>query len=274
MPDLLLVAHRGASARWPEHTRAAYLQALEDDADGLECDVRLTSDGTPVCWHDETVDRTSEGTGPVAGRTLEELRALDVLRGVQPPRRFRRGPQVLTLTELVDLAVAAGRPLVLAIELKHPAPPGWAAERAVLDVLTAAGWDPATGVLADVTVSLMSFQPGSLAELAAHVGPEVLMPLLDEVDPDDDWPVPLEQVHGLLATSLAMIEDGRAGGAGPSVRWVRNHPDVVARWRDAGRLVRAWTVDSAADLAVCREAGVPEVTTNDPASLRTAASRG
>lgn len=272
MPELL-IAHRGASARWPEHTRSAYLQALADGADGLECDVRMTADGVAVCWHDATVDRTSDGAGPVGAHTLAELRGLDVLRGAQPPRRFLRGPQVLTLAELVAIATEAGRPLVLAIELKHPAPEGWAAERAVLDVLAAAGWDPATGELGQVRVSLMSFHPGSLAELGRVVGPPVLMPLLDEVEPDDDWPVPVGQVAALLARSAAMVTDGRAGGAGPSVRWLRRNTETVERWLAAGRTVRAWTVDTAADLAACRAAGVTEVTTNDPAALRGSVGR-
>ncbi len=76
---------------------------------------------------------------------------------------------MLTLAELVDLAVTAGRPLSLAIELKHPAPYGWDAEDAVLRVLEAAGWRD--GRVAEVTISLMSFHPGSLAHLARSVDP-------------------------------------------------------------------------------------------------------
>ena len=57
----------------PEHTLAAYELALEEGADGLECDVRLTRDGHLVCVHDRTVDRTSTGTGVVSEMTLEEL---------------------------------------------------------------------------------------------------------------------------------------------------------------------------------------------------------
>ena len=60
-----VVAHRGASADRPEHTRAAYALALQEGADGVECDVRLTRDGHLVCVHDRRVDRTSTGTGLV-----------------------------------------------------------------------------------------------------------------------------------------------------------------------------------------------------------------
>ena len=69
----LVFAHRGASADLPEHTLAAYLRALDEGADGLECDVRLTRDGHLVCVHDRRLDRTSNGTAWSA-RTLAELR--------------------------------------------------------------------------------------------------------------------------------------------------------------------------------------------------------
>ena len=57
-----VVAHRGASGERPEHTLAAYELALQEGADGVECDVRLTRDGHLVCVHDRKVDRTSNGT--------------------------------------------------------------------------------------------------------------------------------------------------------------------------------------------------------------------
>ena len=52
-----VVAHRGASAERPEHTLAAYELALQEGADGVECDVRLTHDGHLVCVHDRRIDR-------------------------------------------------------------------------------------------------------------------------------------------------------------------------------------------------------------------------
>src|SRR3569833_4569377 len=68
-----VVAHRGASAERPGHTLAAYELALQEGADGVECDVRLTKDGHLVCVHDRRVDRTSNGTGLVSEMTLAEL---------------------------------------------------------------------------------------------------------------------------------------------------------------------------------------------------------
>ncbi|HEV2088356.1 MAG TPA: glycerophosphodiester phosphodiesterase family protein, partial [Cryptosporangiaceae bacterium] len=73
----LVVAHRGASAARAEHTLAAYSQAVDEGADGLECDVRLTSDGHLVCVHDRRLERTSDGRGAVSQRSLDELNGLD-----------------------------------------------------------------------------------------------------------------------------------------------------------------------------------------------------
>jgi glycerophosphoryl diester phosphodiesterase len=74
----LLVAHRGGSRLAPENTLEAFRDAVERwRADMLEMDVRLTRDGEVVVIHDETVDRTTDGTGPVFSFTLEELHRLD-----------------------------------------------------------------------------------------------------------------------------------------------------------------------------------------------------
>src|SRR5690349_20540843 len=73
----LVFAHRGASAELPEHTLAAYLRAIEQGADGIECDVRLTRDGHLVCIHDSRLDRTSNGSGRVSRARLAELELLD-----------------------------------------------------------------------------------------------------------------------------------------------------------------------------------------------------
>ena len=77
-PDArLVIAHRGNSMHAPEDTMESFRQGLALGADGLEFDVRLSADGVPVVIHDPTLDRTTDGTGPVSGRTLDELRRLD-----------------------------------------------------------------------------------------------------------------------------------------------------------------------------------------------------
>ena len=78
------LAHRGSSAVAPENTLEAFRAAVEAGAGGLELDVHLTRDGHVVVLHDETVDRTTGGTGEVAGMTLDELRGLDAGHNFSP----------------------------------------------------------------------------------------------------------------------------------------------------------------------------------------------
>ena len=74
----LLVAHRGGAGLAPENTMLAFRRAVAEwDADMLEMDVHLTADGRVVVLHDETVDRTTDGTGPVGDLTWDEVRRLD-----------------------------------------------------------------------------------------------------------------------------------------------------------------------------------------------------
>ncbi|MGH7654932.1 MAG: glycerophosphodiester phosphodiesterase [Gemmatimonadaceae bacterium] len=73
----LVIAHRGNSAFFPENTLESFEQAVALGVDALECDVRVSSDGKAVVMHDPTLDRTTNGTGPVGALTLDELQRLD-----------------------------------------------------------------------------------------------------------------------------------------------------------------------------------------------------
>jgi len=101
-----VIAHRGASAYAPENTLAAFQSALELGADGIELDVMLTKDGKLAVIHDDTVDRTTDGTGKVKDLTLEELQSLDA--GGQE--------KIPSLDEVFDLV---GGKLLINIELKN-----------------------------------------------------------------------------------------------------------------------------------------------------------
>jgi glycerophosphoryl diester phosphodiesterase len=124
-PDV--VAHRGASQDVPEHTLAAYAKAIEDGADALECDVRLTADGVLVCVHDRRVDRASNGRGLVSTLELADLVELDFgswkagWNGVPEPEEPDRDHcSVLTLARLLELVADCERQVEMAIETKHP----------------------------------------------------------------------------------------------------------------------------------------------------------
>lgn len=161
----LVFAHRGSSYDLPEHTLAAYLRALDEGADGLECDVRLTRDGHLVCVHDRRLDRTSNGRGLVSARTLAELEALDfgswhpaaaVAKGAAPLDESHT--RLLTLERLLDAVRSAGRPVRMLIETKHPSRHRGDVERRLVALLRRHGLTE-PGPDDPVQVTVMSFSP-------------------------------------------------------------------------------------------------------------------
>lgn len=109
----LIFAHRGASAYAPENTLAAFNLALEQGADGIELDAKLTADGEVVVIHDPSVDRTTDGHGRVSEMTLAQLRHLDA--GVKKGAAFK-GCRIPTLVEVFE---ALGNRLMINVELTN-----------------------------------------------------------------------------------------------------------------------------------------------------------
>ena len=102
-----IIAHRGARASEPENTVRAMNKAFECGADAVEVDLRFTCDHKLVVIHDDTLERTTNGTGKVSDMTIEQLRALDAGKGERIPE----------LSEALSVAKRYSRPLV--IELKE-----------------------------------------------------------------------------------------------------------------------------------------------------------
>ena len=84
MSDLLIIGHRGAPAAAPENTLQSFLLAAQTGAQMVELDVHLSKDGKVVVIHDETLNRTTSGTGPVMARTLASLKRLDAGTAFSP----------------------------------------------------------------------------------------------------------------------------------------------------------------------------------------------
>jgi len=82
---VLIVGHRGAAALEPENTLLSFERGIALGMDYLETDVRLTRDGRLILMHDEKVDRTTSGAGPVSEFSFDEIRALDAGKGQQVP---------------------------------------------------------------------------------------------------------------------------------------------------------------------------------------------
>ena len=276
----LIFAHRGSSEAFSELTRAAYVQALLDGADGVECDVQLTRDGHLVLHHDAQLGRTSNGNGPVSQHTLAQLRALDFTswKGVPiPSSHGSADDQLLTLDELLDLLEAAGRSIGLAVETKHPSPFGHGLEEAVLVLLMRRGWDPETGWLGNIKVSIMSFHPDGVRYLLQSVSPRHVCQLVADttvstvrhsmrVGPAAAM-VYRAGMRLVVPPAVPIIAHGEVELAGPGIQFVRDHLHEVINWRANGSVLRVWTVDSFVDTHLCLAIGVQQITTNVPADV-------
>ncbi|MFF3917808.1 glycerophosphodiester phosphodiesterase [Streptomyces sp. NPDC001852] len=259
-----VVAHRGASEDAPEHTLAAYKKAIEDGADALECDVRLTADGHLVCVHDRRVNRTSNGRGAVSALELADLAALDFgswktresWRGRDEEPDWEHRPEdreetsVLTLERLLELVADAGRRVELAIETKHPTRWAGQVEERLLTLLKRFGLD-APASAAESQVRVMSFSARSLHRVRAAA------PTLPTVY--------------LVQFLTPRLRDGRLPAgvriAGPSIRIVRNNPAYVERLQRAGHQVHVWTVNEPEDVDLCVELGIDAIITNRPRAV-------
>jgi len=112
-PSPILLAHRGASTHAPENTIPAFELALQQGADGVELDAKLSADGRVMVIHDPTVDRTTGGHGRVAGMSFAELRELDA--GASFSEQFR-GTKIPSLDEVLE---AIGKKSIINVELTN-----------------------------------------------------------------------------------------------------------------------------------------------------------
>lgn len=108
-----IIAHKGASGLAPENTLAAFEKAIEIGVDMIELDVRNTADEEIIVFHDETLDRTTNGTGLVHDYTLAELKELDAGSWFDPKFSDQKIPTIKEALDLIN-----GRCKVL-IEIKH-----------------------------------------------------------------------------------------------------------------------------------------------------------
>ena len=98
------IAHRGSRVLWPENTETSFQGAYELGYRHFETDLHLTADGAVVCFHDPTVDRTTDSTGPVESLTLAKLQSLNAgfRHGTSDGYRYREtGTRVPTLVGLL-----------------------------------------------------------------------------------------------------------------------------------------------------------------------------
>ena len=232
MPPLI-EAHRGDSSNAPENTIAAFDRAIRLGVASIELDIHPCKDGTLVVIHDDTVDRTTDGSGSVSDFTAEQLLFLDA--GAKFSREFE-GERIPRLTKVLQLAVNTST--LLNIEIKASSRSSGVSQ-AVVEHLCEFGKQ------GEYVVS--SFDLEDLLDIRAHCS-EVTLALLGESA--DILPV-AERHH---------------------VPWIHvKHTAVsretIARAHSGGILVNVWTVDDPKTLPFWQEIGVDKVCTNRPAMM-------
>ena len=248
-----VVAHRGSSGTFPEHTLQAFAAALDEGVDAVECDVRLTRDGVLVCVHDRKVNRTSDGRGVVSTLELADLHELDFASwkaGAGTDEPDRDAGRVLTLERLLQLVLDHGRTVQLQVETKHPTRYGALVEFALVDLLTRYGLaQPLSRSVSRVAV--LSYAVTSLRRVHA------LAPQLPTVLNMDRIPVRLRD--GSLPSQVS--------AAGLHLRIVQEDPGHVARVHARGGRVHVFTADEPADIDYLLELGVDAIISNQPSRV-------
>lgn len=238
----LLIGHRGYPAKFPENTLAAFEGAMQAGCDMIELDVTLSRDRKVVVIHDDTLDRTTNGKGPVLERTLEEIKRLDAGSWFAPRFSAERIPE---LSEVMELT--AGR-CMLNIEIKQSAfeagYPIDAIEHQVVTLVRAGG--------AMDRVIISSFDKRILERIAAMDAPPAIAYISD---------------HGVDKRVLDMLLAMKAFSWHPSFKVLTR--DQVDMLHTAGLKVFPWTINTRAEAEKVLALGVDGLICNELRVMRT-----
>ena len=235
----LVISHRGANRVAPENTLPAFETSIRLGVDGFENDVHLTSDGVAVVCHDDTVDRTSNGSGRICDMTLEELRALDFGSWFSPSFT---GTQIPTLEEFYALC---GSLKVINVEIKRALNGSTAAAAEVIRLAKE------MGVFSKLIIS--SFDMDMLqASLAAD--PEARICYL--------YAPGSALCEEIIDDPVAVAKQYRLYAYHPFVSLVNK--DYIDECHEAGIVVNPWTVNMPHALAALRDWGADGAITDLP----------
>jgi glycerophosphoryl diester phosphodiesterase len=226
-----IYAHRGASHDFPEMTMAAYENAVHQGADGFECDLRLTKDGVAVLWHDADLKRRADSDAVVAETKYKKLKEIY--------------PQIVTLDEFLDYAIAEKKSLLL--ETKHPVPTRTAIEDRVVEKIHS---EVKRIEKSGISVNIMSFSWFAIERVKA-------------LDKNISTTYLLHDY-----TTWFSARYSSAQSLGPGISLLRKKPALAKRIKDSGRKLNVWTVDAPQDIELCQHLGVDNLITNRPGFAR------
>ncbi|MBZ0291106.1 MAG: glycerophosphodiester phosphodiesterase [Anaerolineae bacterium] len=237
----LVFGHRGASAYAPMNTIPAFELALKQGADGIELDVHRSLDGHAVIIHDFTVDHTTDGSGIITEKTLEQIKSLDAGRWFSDSYR---GLQIPTLNEVFE---AVGHKLFINIEIKSESQITDGVEQVTADVIAQHNMQQ--------RVIVSSFNPLTLSRFRA------IMP---------DVPIGFLYAPGSVVDTHAVMRQ-------LDLAYEAEHPHhsmideaFMQQARSYGRYVNTWTVNEPERALVLRDLGVNAIITDKPDVMLTA----
>jgi glycerophosphoryl diester phosphodiesterase len=246
---LLNVAHRGASGHAPEHTIPSYELGEEMKGDYIEVDLQMTKDGTLIAMHDESVDRTTNGTGLVKDYTLEQIKELDAGSWFNEKYPEKANPayegiQVPTLEEVIQTFGTGAR---YYIETKSPdVYPGM--EEELLRVLNKYNL---TGVNERSSkVFIQSFSQASLLKMH-NLNPN--LPLIQLISYKEPATISSDELQELSEYAV---------GIGMSASKIDE--TYVQKVRNAGLLIHPYTVNDKEEMTRLLDWGVTGMFTNYP----------
>lgn len=235
MPAPLLLGHRGAKKYAPENTLAAFNLALQQGADGVELDAKLSADGVVVVHHDTTVDRTTNGTGRLAQLSFAALRELDA--GSFFSDDFR-GEKIPTLEEVFE---SIGERAMINVELTNYSTPRDSLVEKVCELVRRHALQK--------NIIFSSFFPGNLKK-AARFLPEVPRGLLTQISLLGLWGRSFGFNFGDYAALHPFISDVTA--------------QTVQRVHRLNRKINVWTANTEEEVRRLISWGVDGIITDDP----------
>lgn len=191
-------AHRGCSYRYPENTLSSFKEACEYPITGIELDIQLSRDGELVVIHDETVDRTTDGTGKVCDKTLAELKALHIIANEESGLSYETIP---TMREVLELLApeCLKRGLKINIELKNSIIRYEGMEQQILALIKEFGVEPyivyssfnpdSVALLKELDTSvktgILAREVSKCMEIAGQIPVDALHPYVKQIDVKD-----------------------------------------------------------------------------------------
>ena len=235
----LIIAHRGSSGYKPEMTIPAYELALKQNVDGFETDVRLTKDLELVGIHDRRTGRVADRDLVVSKSTLKELQELDF-------SNKETKAEVMTIREFLSLALDSGKSLTLIIETKHLTKHHGLLEHKLNELLTEFKMN--INQHERLKIVLMSFNPLAVLRFS-------------KLNPS----IPRVQLKERSYPFLHLYPNpGNPEIVGPGIDLLLKRPDLITKFKDQGKKIFVWTVNSPQDMRFCLERGIDAIITNYP----------